>query len=149
MCYQLSSAVPVVCCREEVGTHWPELASCLVPPQPPGLGWDQHREQAEGQGRAPGEWVWREGLCLSPSPSSCWVALLGDRSYYGTDTDTVIVSPTVVAPREIRGPQCAQIHSFGVGIKCVLLILEVKGRQGEGGRNHSWVPREYRKWVHI
>lgn len=28
---------------------------------------------------------------------------LGNRSYHGTDTDTVTVSPTVVAPREIQG----------------------------------------------
>lgn len=46
-------------------------------------------------------------------------------------------------PGRSRGPQCAQVHSFSVGIRSVLLILEVKSRQGEGGRNHSWVPREY------
>lgn len=135
----------MVCWGQEVGTHWPELASCLVPPSPRGScalpspqGWavsigKKQRAQAE----APGEWVWRKGPCLSPSSSSCWMALLGTRFYYGTDADTVTVSPTVVAPREIQGtPVCS-----GPQLRCWNKIcpFDSRGEEQAGRRRKPFL----------
>lgn len=72
-----------------------------------------------------------------------------DSPYYGTDTVTVTVFPAVVTSRDIQGTQVCLGPQFWCWDEICLLIREVKGQQGEGGRNSPWVLLEYWKWVHV